>query len=48
VYNILKGGNNMNLLDTPLTGDKGISIYIIIGVVAAAVVFFLFFTMRRK
>ena len=37
----------MNLFNTPLTGDNGMTIYIIIGVVAAAAVFALF-AMRRK
>ncbi|NLN55647.1 MAG: LPXTG cell wall anchor domain-containing protein [Clostridiales bacterium] len=37
----------MNLPITPLTGDSGVTIYIIIGVVAAAAVFALF-AMRRK
>ncbi|MDD4124665.1 MAG: LPXTG cell wall anchor domain-containing protein [Eubacteriales bacterium] len=37
----------MNLLNTPLTGDSGLTIYIIIGVVAAAAVFALY-AMRRK
>ncbi len=37
----------MTLPITPLTGDSGIIIYIIIGVVAAAAVFALY-AMRRK
>lgn len=37
----------MNLPLTPLTGDKGLTLYIIIGVVAAAAAFALY-VMRRK